>query len=81
MKATLVDINTCDCLPGFYYEPKSNTCESCNILCRECTGPSNNECKGCLNSYSVQYRETLCVYSCEQLSAYYRENDACLSNS
>ena len=81
IEATFVGIKTCDCLPGSYYESLTRTCERCNILCRECVGPSNSDCKGCLNSFSVQYKENLCVSNCEQVSGYYQEGNICKSNS
>jgi len=80
MKATFVDIDTCDCLSGFYYEPLTRKCEGPNILFAECVDPSNSDCETCLDSFSIEGIEDLCVYNCEQLSNYYREGNTCKSN-
>jgi len=80
MKATFVGIDTCDCLPGFYYEPLTRQCEDRNILFVECVDPSNSDCETCSNSFSIEGIEDLCVYNCEQLSNYYREGNTCKSN-
>ena len=71
--------NTCSCVSHKYYDPLLQVCAVCNSLCLECTGPSSNECNGCNSGIglSVSDKSTVCVRTCDDLFAYYKNGPTC----
>lgn len=54
------------CQVGFYPNDSSPTgCSQCNISCKECTGPTNRDCRSCQTTYKLT-PDMRCVASCEE---------------
>lgn len=60
--------NTCKtpCSVGSYPNDSSPTgCSSCNVSCRECTGPTNKDCISCQSTFKIT-PDKRCVDTCEE---------------
>eukprot|EP00826_Nyctotherus_ovalis_P055031 TRINITY_DN727_c0_g1_i10.p1 TRINITY_DN727_c0_g1~~TRINITY_DN727_c0_g1_i10.p1 ORF type:complete len:593 (+),score=-14.24 TRINITY_DN727_c0_g1_i10:133-1911(+) len=69
---------TCKCPSHKYYDESRGTCEDCNILCTECSGPSYRKCSECNPSLSYKVADqSLCVTHCEFAGSYYLDYDTC----
>ena len=69
--------NECDL--NTYPEPKTRTCNLCNIACQECLGPHNFECIVCNENFVLSSQGI-----CEEIICpvgYYLENLKCKRNS
>ncbi|KAL4496353.1 hypothetical protein ABPG73_007803, partial [Tetrahymena malaccensis] len=62
------------CIEGYYLN--GNTCLPCNINCRTCYGPSDQECSICSdpNKYISPSQNNNCVSSCDQTQRYFINN-------
>jgi hypothetical protein len=49
------------CSQGQFFNSAANTCQSCDISCSYCTGPSNTQCLRCSIGYKPNSNNTLCV--------------------
>ena len=62
------------CPNGFYPNSYTNTCETCDISCLICTGPTSTECTACSNDtvngvstiYYLGIGQTICYATCPQ---------------
>ncbi|OHS96483.1 hypothetical protein TRFO_37341 [Tritrichomonas foetus] len=39
------------CLDSHFYDPNLESCQPCDVSCKQCTGPSNLECTECADGY------------------------------
>jgi len=59
-------LKKCVCIRGFYRD--GIECKPCNVLCKECTGPSNRDClpnKCSDKAYAIEHTRTTCLYMCK----------------
>ena len=67
--------NSDECLYGTYPDRMSRVCETCDVACLNCTGPSNAECIVCNNGKGYQKHEGKCItFSCSENE--YKEFDS-----
>ena len=59
--------NSCGCWAGKFLNESSNKCQSCDVSCSECFGPSSSQCYACdfVNGYSYNGTHcSLCAKGC-----------------
>lgn len=81
INALLIAPNTCGCPSHQYFNSSLETCEPCDILCEECSGPTAKNCSSCkaLVALPTIGEPTWCASDCESLGNYYRYGSSCRS--
>jgi len=77
--AIQIGANTCACKNHYYYDAEQGKCMECNIFCKNCFGSGNDKCDGCTSilGYIVIDNPHLCVFDCNQIPGYYRDQREC----
>jgi hypothetical protein len=64
------------CMIGFYYASSADSCQVCDVSCRNCTGPNPVDCTSCADGYYVQVDGT-CKDTCPPGTYKYDFNQTC----